>query len=211
MFLVLGALYVTESTQSSKDANDYNKTGVYYFNSDCQNLPTQGVYLVYIIAHPGGRVIQYAWHDMDISIYIRNKIDGAWGAWKEFSLNMPSFYKNYADLAALKSAIDAISYPKFETTSLTSPSTQYKSSIKASMGEAGNTILVLASTNSSVGDSTISGIYLIRCSYSGNTVASEQISKLHGNGTDADLLVSVSEDGYITLTGYKRYILMSIK
>ena len=96
--------------KSNTDLNNLKTNGVYQTYS-CTNAPAAyGMTQVFYKQGDIRQVFMQVYHS-DISIgispitYVRNFANNAWSDWAEVAINVPSFYKNYADLNALTNAL----------------------------------------------------------------------------------------------------------
>lgn len=89
------------------DLNDCKEQGRYTYSYGKDNAPANTSILV--VYNRNGRIVQMCF-PTDVgatsSPYIRNFNNGSWTDWKEISIDIPSFYKSYSDLAALASALE---------------------------------------------------------------------------------------------------------
>lgn len=91
------------------DMNDVTTTGAYSTSSTTQNQPT--TYATIIVYNSGGNIVQTAYniygseYGSTPHIWSRIRVNGTWASWISINDGIPTFYKNYNDLASLQTAL----------------------------------------------------------------------------------------------------------
>lgn len=83
--------------------------------STLSNCPTTWAFKLYVIASITiSRYVQFL-HDINDVIWFRTNQGTSWDNWQKISTDIPTFYKNYANLAALQVGLGVPVYKGFDT------------------------------------------------------------------------------------------------
>lgn len=118
-FIILGGQYKSLDANIEPDLDNYLNNGYYettgFSASLFQHAPSgindsnEAILRVRRIYEQSSLVEQVLFVNNECRYYVRSKRN-FWGDWKEMTMDMPSFYKNYSDLASLASAIGGLMY-----------------------------------------------------------------------------------------------------
>lgn len=116
---VLGDIYLIKGQISNIDINTLKINGAYRTVSGITNLPSnlssvEGVLVVNDAVFTSGNhtvTVQTFFSHATNTMYIRHNWYNVWQPWQEVTINMPTFYKNYADLSSLATALGGVGEP----------------------------------------------------------------------------------------------------